>query len=80
MAEVGRPTGIRREDATEAALSGGTIDFEGREAQVVRLGIKSHIGMPAVDYVELDLGDERYELRGYFRDSEFIEVDREHLE
>jgi hypothetical protein len=77
MAEEGRPTGIKYEDAKGAAQRGGNVDFEGRKARVVSLH-----GMDEMDELysarlELDLEDERLVLFGHFSGNEFMEVDRE---
>jgi hypothetical protein len=77
MAEEGRPTGIRYEDAMGAAQRGGNVDFEGRMARVVSLH-----GMDEMDELhsarlELDLGYEYLVLFGYFSGNEFMEVGRE---
>ena len=44
MAEEGRPTGIKYEDAMGAAQRGGNVDFEGRKVLVV--SISGRTGMP----------------------------------
>ena len=54
----GKPTGITRKAAEDAARRGGTVDFEGRHARVVRLNVKSSIGAPHSVVLVLDLGDE----------------------
>ena len=47
MTEEGRPIGIKYEDADDAARRGGTVDFEGRRAEVVRLNVESSMGNAA---------------------------------
>ena len=37
MTEEGRPTGIRYEDAVDAARRGGNVDFEGRKVRLVSI-------------------------------------------
>jgi hypothetical protein len=77
----GKPTGITREAAEDAARSGGIVDFEVRQARVVRLNVKSSIGAPHSVVLVLDLGDERLELSGYFSGSgEFIETSRKPID
>jgi hypothetical protein len=77
MGEEIRPTGITYEVAMGAAQRGGSIDFEGREAQVVHLSQKSGIDTPHSARIELDLGDGYLALLGYFSGSEFMEEARE---
>ena len=79
-AEEARPTGITREDAEEAVMHQGTVDFEGRQARVVRLNVQTGIGMPHSALLGLDLGDRRIELSGYFSNGEFIETSRKYLD
>ena len=68
----GRPTRITREEADDAARRGGSVDFEGRPAQVVRLNVESHVGAQHTARLQLDLGDEQLVLFGYFSGDEFI--------
>ena len=67
-----RPTRITREEADDAARRGGSVDFEGRPAQVVRLNVESHVGAQHTARLQLDLGDEQLVLFGYFSGDEFI--------
>jgi hypothetical protein len=76
MTEEGRPTGIKYEDADNAARRGGTVDFEGRRAEVVRLNVELSMGTQHTALLDLDLGDEHLVLLGYFRGDEFMEVGR----
>ncbi len=76
MTEQGRPTGIKYEDADDAARRGGTIDFEGHRAEVVRLNVESSMGTQHTALLDLDLGDEHLVLLGYFSGDEFMEVGR----
>jgi hypothetical protein len=79
MTQEGRPTGIKYEDADDAARRGGTVDFEGRRAEVVRLNVESSVGTQHTARIELDLGDGYLALLGYFSsDDEFMEEAREH--
>jgi hypothetical protein len=77
MAEEGRPTGIKYEDAMGAAQRGGNVDFEGRKARVVSLHGMDEMGELYSARLELDLEDERLVLFGHFSGNEFMEVDRE---
>ena len=78
MTEEGRPTGIRYEDAKDAAMHGGNVDFEGRMARVVSFEPKSGMFEAPSAHLTLDLGDEHLVLLGYFsRGGEFIEEGRE---
>jgi hypothetical protein len=70
MTEEGRPTGIRYEDAVDAARRGGNVDFEGRKVRVVSMNTKSA-------RLLLDLGDEYLVIDGYFSGDEFIEEGRQ---
>ena len=73
-----RPTGISCAAAEEAAESGGTVAFEGRQARVVSLSHKSGVFDEPSSRLELDLGDEYLTLHGYCaRDDEFVETRRE---
>jgi hypothetical protein len=76
MTQEGRPTGIKYEDADDAARRGGTIDFEGRRAEVVRLNVESSMGMQHTALLDLNLGEEHLVLFGYFSGDEFMEVGR----
>ena len=48
MAEEGRPTGIKYEDAMGAAQRGGNVDFEGRKARVGSLHGMDEMGEPSL--------------------------------
>ncbi len=74
MAEEGRPTGIKYEDAMGAAQRGGSVDFEGRNARVVSLHGMDEMGELHSARLELDLG---MVLFGHFSGSEFMETGRE---
>ncbi len=76
MAEEGRPTGITHGDVNRL----GIVDFEGRQAQLVRSNLESHVGTGHTVLLELDLGDEHLVLWGYFSGDEFMEVRRERLD
>jgi hypothetical protein len=77
MAEEGRPTGIKYEDAMGAAQRGGSVDFEGRNARVVSLHGMDEMGEMHSARLELDLGDEYLVLFGHFSGNAFMEVGRE---
>ena len=77
MTEEGRPTGIKCEDAIEAAKRGGNVDFEGRKVRVVSISPRTGMHTPYSARLDLDLGDEYVVLLGYFRGGEFIEEGRE---
>jgi hypothetical protein len=77
MAEEGRPTGTKYEDAIEAAQRGENADFEGRKVRVVSISGRRGMDVPYSARLDLDLGDEYVVLLGYFRDDEFIEEGRE---
>ncbi len=77
MAEEGRPTGIKYEDAIEAAQRGANVDFEGRKVRVVSISGRPGRDVPYSARLDLDLGDEYVVLLGYFRGDEFIEEGRE---
>jgi hypothetical protein len=77
MDEEARPTGITYEEAIEAAEHGGTVTFEGREAQVVGLNTKTSIEAPHSARLTLDLGDEYVVIAGHFWNGEFMEERRE---
>ena len=77
MTQEGRPTGIRYEDALDAARRGGNVDFEGRKVRVVSINTKSEIHAPHPTRLLLDLGDEYLEIDGYFSGDEFIEEGRQ---
>jgi hypothetical protein len=77
MAEEGRPTGIKYEDAIGAAQHGGNVDFERRKARVISLHGMDEMGELHSARLELDLEDERLVLFGHFTGNEFMEVDRE---
>jgi hypothetical protein len=77
MTEQGRPTGIKYEDADDVARRGGTVDFEGRRAGVVRLNVESNMSRQHTALLALDLGDEHLVLFGYFSgEDEFMEMGR----
>jgi hypothetical protein len=79
MTEEDRPTGIRYEDAMQAAKHGGELDFEGRQVRVVSFEPKSGMFEASSARLTLDLGDEYLVLLGYFsRSGEYIEKAREH--
>ena len=77
MAEGGRPTGIKYEDAIEVAQRGENVDFEGRKVRVVSISGRAGMDVPNSARLDLDLGDEYVVLLGYFRGDEFIEEGRE---
>jgi hypothetical protein len=77
MAEEGRPTGIKYEDAMGAAQRGGNVDFEGRKARVVGLHGMDEMGELHSARLKLDLGDEYLVLFGHFSGNEFMQVGRE---
>jgi len=77
VTEEGRPTGIRYEDAVDAARRGGNVDFEGRKVRVVSINTKSEIHAPHPARLLLDLGDEYLVIDGYFSGDEFIEEGRQ---
>jgi hypothetical protein len=77
MAEEGRPTGIKYEDAREAAQRGENADFEGRKVRVVSISGRTGMHVPYSARLDLDLRDEYVVLLGYFRGDEFIEEGRE---
>jgi len=77
MAEEGRPTRIKYEDAIEAAQRGGDVDFEGRKVRVVSISGRTGMNVPYSARLDLDLGDEYVVLLEYFRGGEFIEEGRE---
>src|SRR5215211_7270396 len=77
MTEEGRPTGIRYEDAVDAARRGGNVDFEGRKVRLVSINTKSEIHAPHPARLLLDLGDEYLVIDGYFSGDEFIEEGRQ---
>jgi hypothetical protein len=77
MTEEGRPTGIRYEDAVDAARRGGNVDFEGRKVRVVSMNTKSEIHAPHPARLLLDLGDEYLVIDGHFSGDEFIEEGRQ---
>jgi hypothetical protein len=77
MTQEGRPTGIKYEDADDAARRGGSVDFEGRRAEVVRLNVESSMGRQHTALLDLDLGEEHLVLFGYFSgEDKFMEVGR----
>src|SRR5215213_9002006 len=76
MTQEGRPTGIRYEDAVDAARRGANVDFEGRKVRLVSINTKSEIHTPHPTRL-LDLGDEYLVIDGYFSGDEFIEVGRQ---
>ena len=77
ITEEGRPTGIRYEDALNAARRGGNVEFEGRKVRVVSIKSKSEIHAPHPARLLLDLGDEYLVIDGYFSGDEFIEESRQ---
>ena len=77
MAEEGKPTGLKYEDAMGAAQRGGNVDFERRKARVISLHGMDEMGELHSARLELDLEDERLVLFGHFTGNEFMEVDRE---
>ena len=77
MAEEGRPTAIKYEDAIEAAQRGENADFEGRKVRVVSISGRTGMDVPYSARLDLDLRDEYVVLLGYFRGDEFIEEGRE---
>jgi hypothetical protein len=80
MTEEGRPTGIKYEDADDAARRGGSVDFEGRKAQVVRLTVESQVGPLHTARLQLDLGDAQLVLLDYFSGDEFVETGRKRVD
>ena len=76
MTQEGRPTGIKYEVADDAARRGGTVEFEGRQAEVVRLNVESSMGTQHTALLDVDLGEEHLVLFGYFSGDEFMEVGR----
>jgi hypothetical protein len=79
MGEEGRPTGIQYEDALEAAASGGTVEFEGRQVRVVGLQGRSGLFELPSQRITLDLGEEYLALICYLSDDdEFMATSREH--
>jgi len=77
MAEEGRPTRIKYEDAIEAAQRSGDVDFEGRKVRVVSISGRTGMNVPHSARLDLDLGDEYVVLLEYFHADEFIEEGRE---
>ena len=77
MAEEGGPTGIKYEDAIEAAQRGENTDFEGRKVRVVSISGRTGMDVPYSARLDLDLRDEYVVLLGYFRGDEVIEEGRE---
>jgi hypothetical protein len=77
MGEEGRPTGIRYEDAQNAANHGGSVAFEGRKVRII--GFNSNTGTDEAPsaQLDLDLEDEYLVLLGYFSAGEFMETSRE---
>jgi hypothetical protein len=73
--EEGKPTGITRADIEGLRK----VQFEGQQAQLFHRGTEAPGG---VEYVTLglDIGGTQLVLYGYFRDSEFMEVDRKRLD
>jgi hypothetical protein len=67
MTEVGRPTGIKYEDAKDAAQRGENGDFEGRKVRVASISGRTGMDVPYSARLDLDLGDEYVVLLGYFR-------------
>jgi hypothetical protein len=58
MTEQGRPTGIQYEDAADAAMHGGSVDFEGRKVRVLSLNSKTGTDEAPSAQLDLDLGEE----------------------
>jgi hypothetical protein len=77
MERRGKPTGIRYEDAADAAQHNGSVNFEGRKARVIGFSTTAGVGAPHSVRLELDLGEEYVVLFGYFSGSEFIEESHE---
>jgi hypothetical protein len=77
MTEQGRPTGIQYEDAADAAMHGGSVDFEGRKVRVLSLNSKTGTDEAPSAQLDLDLGEEYLVLIGYFWDGKFMETSRE---
>src|SRR5215207_6562256 len=55
MTEQGRPTGIQYEDAANAAMHGGSVDFEGRKVRVLSLNSKTGTDEAPSAQLDLDL-------------------------
>ena len=77
MTEQSRPTGIQYEDAADAAMHGGSVDFEGRKVRVLSLNSKTGTDEAPSAQLDLDLGEEYLVLIGYFWDGKFMETSRE---
>ena len=78
MTEQGRPTGIQYEDAANAAMHGGSVDFEGRKVRVLSLNSKTGTDEAPSAQLDLDLGEEYLALICYLSDDdEFMETSRE---
>ncbi len=74
--EEGRPTGITREDVHEL----GEVQFEGQQAQLSHARMHASGGVEHDVTLVLDTGGRRLALYGYFRNGEFMEVDRGRLD
>jgi len=80
MEEELRPTGITHEEVIEAAEHGGTVPFEGREAQVIGFKTTPSSDAPNANAARLtlDLGEEGHVvIVGHFWNGELIEEHRE---
>src|SRR5215216_7499799 len=77
MTQEGRPTGIKYEDAADAAMHGGSVDFEGRKVRVLSLNSNTGTDEAPSAQLDLDLGEEYLVLIGYFWDGKFMETSRE---
>jgi hypothetical protein len=73
--EEGKPTGITREDVHNLAQ----VQFEGQLAHIFHAATDTAGDVEHV-VLSLDAGGKRLTLYGYFRGSEFMEVDRESLD
>jgi hypothetical protein len=73
--QEGKPTGITRRDVQGLRK----VQFEGQQAQLFHRGTEAPGGVEHVT-LGLDVGGTQLVLYGYFRGSEFIEVDRKRLD
>jgi hypothetical protein len=73
--EEGKPTGITREDVHNL----DQVQFEGQLARIFHAATDTAGDVEHV-VLSLDAGGRRLTLYGYFRGSEFMEVDREPLD
>jgi hypothetical protein len=55
MTEQGRPTGIQYEDAADAAMHGGSVDFEGRKVRVLSLNSVAERDAVAVNATRVEI-------------------------